>query len=299
MENESIPLLDAIDMEILMHREAHFGGNFGVMIDYYDQEGVGVMPDFEQKRIRELAHIEKELRQNLADVILPELAHLRVEMSKQLYQDLREVYEQEPPNPHAVLISNLILSEEEDPQEEMEALIHCGQEIVPLLIDLISSESFYDPLYPGYGRSPIFAAKILGQIKDETAIPALFQALGQDNFFTDEAIIQAIRAIGDKSKVFLIKALKHQPYSKNNEHAAICLMEFSEDPEIAQTCLELLKDPAVIKRESLATYLVFGCAGLEQDFDRQEFKKIMDGLNEKSELYLEMKSVCSNWNKSN
>ncbi len=294
MKNQEIPLLDAIDMEILMHRDAHFGGSFGIMLEYYEKEGVGTQPDFEEKRIAELAHVETDLGENLSDVILPEAAHLTVEKSKQLYQDLREVYEVDPPKPHAILISNLILSEEIVPEEEMQALIDEGQTVVPLLIDLMNSESFYDPIYPGYGRSPIFAAKVLGELKDETAIPFLFQALGQENFFTDEAIIKAIRAIGNKSKQFLIKALQHKPYSKNNEHAAICLLEFSDDPEIASLCLCLLKDEEVRKRESLAAYLAFGCAALEKDTEHQEFKQIMSSLDEKSDLYREMRSILNN-----
>ena len=49
-----IPLLDAIDLDILMHKDAHFGGNFDIMIDYYEKEGVGSMPDFETDRIIEI-----------------------------------------------------------------------------------------------------------------------------------------------------------------------------------------------------------------------------------------------------
>ena len=28
-------VIDTIDMEILMQRDAHFGGNFEIMLDYY------------------------------------------------------------------------------------------------------------------------------------------------------------------------------------------------------------------------------------------------------------------------
>ena len=146
--SDAIPLMDAIDMEILMHRDAHFGASFGEMIDYYEKESIGVMPDFELKRIKELAHIEKEIGENLSDRVLPKSIQHQIEASKQLYMDLRETYEKEPANPCAILLSNLILSEKTHPTEEIAAIVHEGSEMVPLLIDLISSESFYDPLFP-------------------------------------------------------------------------------------------------------------------------------------------------------
>ena len=269
--NTQIPLLDAVDLEILMQRDAHFGGHFDVMIEYYDKVGIGVQPDFEIKRIRELAHIEKETEGDLSDLMLPEAARVQVERSKQLYLDLREVYEKSDPNHHALLFSNLILSEEDHPEQEIADIIAEGDEMVPLLIDLISSDSFYDPLFPGYGRTPIFAAHCLAELGDEMAIHALFNAMGQENFFTDEAMIKALKSFGDKAKEFLLKALHHQPISKNNEHAAIALMEFSEDPEVASACLELL--PTVFDQPVLATYLIFGCSALSKESEHQLFKE--------------------------
>ena len=295
--SNAIPLMDAIDMEILMHRDAHFGASFGEMIDYYEKESVGVMPDFELKRIRELAHIEKETDGDLSSLVLSKSAHSQIEAAKQLYMDLREVYEKDPANPHAILLSNLILSEKPHPTEEIAAIVHEGSEMVPLLIDLISSESFYDPLFPGYGRAPLFAAECLAELKDETAIPVLFGALGQENFFTDEAMIKALSSFGKKSKTFLINALKHKPYSRNNEHAAICLLEFGDDPEIASCCLDVLKEVKSLKNNSFAAYLVFGCAGLEKDQERKDFKDLLAKLEPKSDLAREMQIVCSNWNK--
>ena len=293
--NVQFPLLDTLDLEILMHRDAHFGGNFEVMIEYYGKDQVGVMPDFEEKRIRELAHIEKEVGQNLSDEVLPEPARVQVERSKQLYLDLREIYEQENPNRHALMISNLVLSESQDPTDEIQAILDEGREMVPLLIDLISSDSFYDPLFPGYGRTPIFAARCLAKLQDEEAIPKLFNAMGFDSFFTDEAMITAIRSFGEKAKPFLFKALETKPISKNNEHAAICLMEYSEDEGVAKHCLKMLKDPDNQKNIPFATYLVFGCTALTDSTDREAFKEIFSSLDAKSDLFHEMNIIIKSW----
>ena len=59
---EHFPLVDALDHEILMHRDAHFGGLFSVMIDYYQTEGKGVQPQFSLQRIEKLQQLEKELK---------------------------------------------------------------------------------------------------------------------------------------------------------------------------------------------------------------------------------------------
>lgn len=291
-----IPLLDALDIEILMHRDIHFGGNFEIMLDYYKEERVGIMQDFDIQRIAQLAHIEREVGKNLAETILSEATHLEIEKAKQLYLDLREVYEQESPNPNSLAISNLILSEAEMPQEEIDAVVERGEEIVPLLIDLINSEMFYDPLNPGYGRAPVFAAQALGTLGDDKALPALFHAMGRENFFTDEAMISAIKSFGQKAKTFLIKALNTKPYSKDNDHAAICLLEFSDDPVIAKACLKLLIDTDVFKRPNLVAYLIFGCAGLREESERQCFKEIQAQQKPNSELFREMEIIRNNWN---
>ena len=92
MVNSEIPLMDAIDMEILMHRDAHFGGNFEMMLEYYTQEGVGVMPDFELEEIKKLQNLENQMGKNLAETFLPEAAQEIVNQSKKLYQELRAIY---------------------------------------------------------------------------------------------------------------------------------------------------------------------------------------------------------------
>ncbi|MGE0197545.1 MAG: HEAT repeat domain-containing protein [Simkaniaceae bacterium] len=298
MVNSEIPLMDAIDMEILMHRDAHFGGNFEMMLEYYTQEGVGVMPDFELEEIKKLQNLENQMGKNLAETFLPEAAQEIVNQSKKLYQELRAIYSEENPDPIALLLSDLILSEEENPEKEIEALIHKGKEVVPPLIHLLSSHSFYDPLYPGYGRAPIFAAKCLGAIQDKRAIPPLFEALGQDNFFTDEEIIKALASFGKEAKTFLIKLLKQDPYSKDNEYAAIALTGFAEEEEIATACLEVLEKEATLQKPLFASYLVFACANLTQASEQERFIAISKKENLAPQILNEMTLVIRNWKKT-
>jgi hypothetical protein len=298
MEPPQIPAVDAIDMEILMHRDAHFGGNFEVMIEYYEQNGVGVMPDFEIQEIKRLQNLEWDLKENLSKIYLPEPAKEVVSDSQKLYQSLREAYSNSEKDPLPILLSDLILSEELVPIKEIEALVNQKEKAVPPLIHLLSSPSFYEPLYPGYGRTPIFAAKCLGKIQDERAIPPLFEALGQENFFTDEEIIYALRLFGDKAKSFLIQRLIGTPFSKDNEHAAIALSAFPEDPEIAKKALDLLTQGDVFHRFSLASYLIFACHDLKDPQDQQVFIRLAQNPSIQKSLRDEIQLVAKSWKPS-
>lgn len=298
MEAPHTPLIDTIDMEILMHRNAHFGSNFEIMLEYYEQKGVGTMPDFEIEEIKKLQNLEHEMKQDLAEVYLPDPAKKIVDNARKLYQSLREVYSGEANDKNAILMSDLILSEELVPENEIQALADQGEKVVPALIHLLSSPSFYDPLYPGYGRAPIFAAKCLAKIQDERAIPPLFEAIGHENFFTDEEIIYALRSFGEKSKSFLIKILKGEPFSKDNEHAAIALSVFREDPEIAHSALEVLQKEEIFKRPTLASYLIFACSDLTEVKEQEAFIAVSKKKNLPKELADEMHLVIRNWKKT-
>lgn len=290
-------LMNAIDMEILMHRDAHFGGNFEVMLEYYKEEGVGIMPDFSVEEIKELHQLEREQGSNLSELYLPEGAKEEVAEAKKVYDQLREIYSKKEVDPISLKMSDLILAEEEVPQKEMGALIEEGEKVVAPLIHLLSSPSFYDPLYPGYGRSPIFAAQCLAEIKDERAIPPLFEALGQENFFTDEEIIAALAKFGSPAKTFLLERLKQLPLSKDNEYAAIALSGFTDDPDIAKASLDLLEKEEVLKRPLFASYLVFACTDLIGDADRKRLKGLKDHSSLPSSLKEEIDVVIKNWKK--
>ncbi|QVL57658.1 MAG: HEAT repeat domain-containing protein [Simkaniaceae bacterium] len=298
MVNVNTSMIDTIDMEILMHRDVHFGGSFDVMLEYYMQQGVGKMPDFEIDQILRLQKIEKDQNENLSELYLPEAAKDQVNKAKKMYQDLRDVYSDEKAPPESLLLSDLILSEEELPEKEIKAIVEKGKEIVPTLIYLLSSHTFYEPLNPGYGRSPIFAAKCLAEIQDERAIPPLFEALGQDNFFTDEEIIKALASFGDQSRAFLIKRLKSDPFSNDNEYAAIALSGFSEDEEIAQASLEVLEKEETLKKPLFASYLVFACSNLTKASKQQRFIAITKKEGLPKTILEEMMIVIKNWKKT-
>lgn len=289
------PLLNEQDLEILMHRDAHFGGNFGIMIEYYEQKGIGVMPDFEVDRIKQLQLQEEAMASNLSDTLMPVPAKETVDRVKKMYRDLRSIYETKQGTSIPHLISDLILAEDEDPVDEIGKLVGQGKQASEPLIHLISTDVFYDPLYPGYGRAPILAAKALAQIQDETAIPYLFSAIGQENFFTDEEIIKALLSFGEKAKEFLLSKLMAKPFSKENERAIIALLPLEDDPEVASYALQWLLDPETYQHEAFVNYLIFACSGLIHQKEREQFVALLNQAYMNSKLKAEMQVVINHW----
>lgn len=270
---EHYPIVDALDHEILMHRDAHFGGQFSIMLEYYQKEGKGAQQDFPFTRIEKLALLEEQLKQNLAAFFLESQEVEKVAQSREAYQTLRSIYEVKKAKlPYPRLIADLILAEDEEAEGEIGAIVEHKDKIVPFLIDLLRNESFYDPLYPGYGQAPFLAVKCLERIGDKRAIISLFEAIGEGDFFVDDQIFKALKAIGEPAKEFLLRVVKGRPLNEDNEKAAIALIAFKEQEEVANACFDLLQEPDILKDPCLPTYLVLATAGLKDPVRIQALK---------------------------
>lgn len=290
---DNLPTIDTLDIEILMHRDAHFAGNFGVMLEYYEGDGVGVMPDFPLSRIKELLSLEEQLGKNLSEDLLPESAKEVVAKSKAMYAELQSAYDDQKVQEISIAISDLILSEKDFPTEEIKQIVTLKKKAVKPLIEILKTDSLYDPIYPGYGRTPLFAAEALGDIQDEKAIPALFEGLAEENFFTDEAMILNLAKFGKKADEFLRERLCSKPITKDNERAIMALTSFQENEDLAKACLHLLEDPEFLSHKYLATYLILGCAGLIDENDKELFYSLKEKIPgpAKEEFNLIAKSI--------
>lgn len=293
---EHFPLIDALDHEILMHREAHFGGQFSIMLDYYRQEGKGVQPEFNLAKIERLAALEAQMNQNLAALFLEGHEMQKVADARQMYQKLRNIYEvKNPKNPSPRLIADLIFSEEEEPIAEMDALVAQREQSVLPLIDLLCNEELHDPLFPGYGLAPALAVECLGRIGDKRAIVALFQALGQGDFFADDQILKAFKAIGVPAREFLLRVLQKRPLNEDNEKAAIALVPFQEEEEVAVAAFHLLQQRDVQEDPCLPIYLVLICAGLKNEEERRSFIEMAKTQDLPKSLQQDMKEIIQEW----
>lgn len=295
-ENEEYLLRDALDLQILMHREAHFGGQFDEMLDYYAKEGKGVNPDFEIDRIQELATIEKTLNQNLAHLFLSGSDAEKVGRSRNMYKELRSLYENATPaNKIARLIADLVLSEDLEAEAEIAALVSERERAVFSLMQVIQSEDLHDPLFPGYGQAPNLAIKCIGKIGDKKAIITLFESIGAGDFFDDNIALDALKAIGEPAKAFLLKVLHGKPVTGDNEKAAIALMAFKDDPQVASAALKLLQDPHVRQDPVFATHLALIGEGIANPEERSAFQALIRDPATPKTLRLDMEIVTKSW----
>lgn len=294
---EGIPLANAQDTAILMHRDVHFGGKFDIMLDYYINEGKGVNTDFDIERIHALAKIEKDMKSNLAPLLLTGADAEKVAEAKNAYKKLRQIYEKAPQTAtkNMRLVADLILSEEQEPVNEIEAIVKEKSSIVPALIELLKAEEYYDSLFPGYGFAPSLAARCLGLIGDKRAIISLFEAAGQGDFFDEDVALNALKAIGAPAKEFLLKVVHGRPLNEDNERAAIALIAFKEDEDVGKASLEMLKDPQVRKDVPLATYLILTCEGLKKSEDRKAFLELAKDTSLPKILTQDIQVVSKSW----
>jgi hypothetical protein len=291
-----LPLSDAVDNEILMHRDSHFGGKFSIMLDYYESEGKGTDPEIKLSRIHQLMEMEQQLGKNLAPAMLTGPEAEEVGRAREAYKQLRSIYEIENlQSPIPRLISDLILTEDEEAEKEVDAVVQAGPDIVPSLISLLMKDEYLNPLFPGYGFAPILAAECLGKIGDESSIRSLFEVIGKDSEEIEMAAIDALRNIGDPAKTFLIQVLEGRPFTADNRNAGMALgLGFIGDEEVASTCFEQLKVWEGEENQTFLGFLVLSCVGLQSEL-RDSFKVWAESRPFSSDLSFEFEAVFSDW----
>lgn len=293
---EEFPIAYSVDNLILMHRDAHFGGDFDTMLDYYNKNGRGTSLEFDIERIQQLADTQNAQGKDLSPMMLSGAEAERVANSRKLYKDLRELCESKNKKTSVPkLIAELILSEDEELPQAIEAVTAEKTAIVPSLIELLRNEDFYDPLAPGYGLAPTLAAECLGKIGDKRAIISLFEAIGSGDFFNEDITLSAIKAIGTPAKEFLLRVLHGKPLTIDNERAAIALIVFKDDPEVASACLNMLKELDIKKHIPLATYLVLDCEGLASKDQQAEFLALAKNANTPKNIQQDIIAVSHTW----
>ena len=291
-------LTDEIDHLILMHRDAHFGGDFDVMLKYYEAEdSIGIHPDFDPERIEYLGQVEKELGDDLAPLILTGVEAEKVGRSRLAYAKLKEIYEMDSePDSTPRLLADLILSEEEEPEQEMDAVVSQGTFILPDLFVILKADEFYDSLFPGYGYAPYLAIQCIGKIGDPSGIVPLFESLAKQTIFDEMVAVDAMVEIGGAAKNFLLKILKSRPVTQDNSNAAFALTAFAHDPQVALACLQQLSDPDVQDKPLVRMYLINNCDALKTTPYRAEFIQMAQDPLLPSQMRSEMQILIEEWN---
>lgn len=293
--HDSFPLIDKLDHDILMHKDAHFSGNFSLMIDYYEKDGKGVIEEFDLDRIQQLSEAEKQSGQFISEEILSDEEKEEVLKAKAKYASLRNAYDL--PEPLAHKIADLVFSEDFDAEKEIEAVLEHGAPAIPLLLQLVKDDDFYHPLFPGYGFAPLYAIECLGKLKAKEAIIPLFESLSKTEFFGEEAVLSALFHIGEPAKEFLLNVVKKVPISKDNENAAIALLLFKDDPNVLSTCLDLLPKEEIVAKPILFTYLLLFCDELKTEEEQKKLRDLKDLPNLSLESREELEWILKAYNK--
>jgi hypothetical protein len=275
--NSLIPLMDAMDHEILMHKEVHFSGSFAQMLGYYESQTYGLVEDFEIERITKLNKLEIETSQSLSAHVLFESEMEDIDDAIKTYDQLREIAKMDDPTKiQAILIAKLILSLESAQADAIQAIAYEGRKMIAPLIELLFNENYRNSLYPGFGLVPRLAIRCLSEIGGDRAIKGLFEALGRENFQNEELILSSLKDFGDPARDFLLWVAKSTPITQDNEKAAIALVNFSGDERVAEACLSTLMDSKFLEHPLLATYLILSCEGLREKKSLQKFSSLLD-----------------------
>lgn len=290
------PIVDNMDREILLHRDIHFGRNFSIMLDYYLQAGKGICDDFSLEHIQKLADMEAKLENNIAPMLLGGADAELIARSRTVYQKLRDIYEEDLcANSHPRIIADLILTEDEEAQKEIQKAVAQGEDIVSDLINLVRSTDFFNPLFPGYGLAPKYAIEALGKIGSSRGIIPIFECLGRGSFLFEQVAIEALKEIGDEAKNFLTKVLQSRPITEDNIHAAMALIAFKEDPFTSSLCLKQLMHEDIIHDSPFAFHLVLACEGLTKKSEQEAFIHLAQTTSFPEYLKKDIKCIANTW----
>lgn len=295
-EEDFFPVIDEIDRGILMHRDAHFGGNFLIMIDYYEEEGKGVQEEFPLYRIKELEGIEREWKENLAAIFLSGADMEKVVLARKSYQEFKAIYASvETKSSPMYLVADLILSEEEEPSQAIEAIVQQGEKMVPFLMSALQNPNTYDPLFPGYGKSAEPLLMALKAFSSPTLLKPLFMLLSERHIELEEHLHSLLRKIGKPAEIFLIDIIKSMPVTNDSYDAAVALLSFAS-PMAAEVAIDLLKNwkNKSSSHDDFIIQLIYLCEHLSGE-DRSKLQKISTSDYWSQEVKEEMEWILSRW----
>jgi len=279
------PLVDEEDRDILMHRDAHFAGNFDLMIEAYMDEKKSAVLDTSMKRIQTLARQEQELQRNIAAILLSGPDAEKIAFSRKMYRDLSALFD----NPQKSLpkaVAGLILTESEHAEEEIDEVCSYGKAAIEPLLEIVESPLFTDPLFPGYGEAPLLAARALALLQAGEAVMPILYLIKEAPHLENE-LVTVLHAIGPTAKVSLMKLAEHY-----DDTALQALLAFP-DHETAAFCFRMLKSNP---DHPAAPYFVLGCEHLN-DQEKQEFTDLLKSGKYPAGVLEEMRFLTSSWNK--
>lgn len=278
-EEFHIPLLDLNPATILIHRDLHFGGDWEVMLHYYQEHKKGVF--FSLEEIEALMEATAELEEPLALHLLGEEERRILAGGLERYAHIREEIERGEEGEKAHALASLILAEEEEEEEALERVISLGEEMVPLLAEVIHSAELLSPFSPGFGEAPLLAIHALGEIGGEGAVVPLFEALAHGDAREEEALL-ALNKLEEVATPFAKRLLESEgPMTRDQERAALFLthLEKEEEADLA-SLLQKLHDPSLRSSHTLLAATIESLLPLiQKEEEHQELLELLKGVS--------------------
>lgn len=263
----NLPVFDELDREIIKHKQVHFASSFPAMIAYYEKESKGAVLPVEIERLQELHGIEQATGHDLATLVLSDQDIVEIKQAKEAYHKI-EALEKDQED-----LVDLIFSEEEDPKELIEKLSQ-NATIRPLLLEMLQSDDFFNPLFPGYGFAPVLAAKVLAKAKEKKAIPLIFERIGQLTFDIENDLFATLANFEQEGIDFLLQILRHKGLSSEVKHAILALAYFEPNEELSIEALRKLQSLPLVNADVHSIVLIELCRALKDQKQRVEFSQL-------------------------
>jgi len=265
----NLPVFDEIDRQILKHKQVHFSSSFPAMIEYYKEEKKGAILPTTVERLYQLHQIEETTGHDLATLVLSDQDIAEIKEAMKAYHRLESLAKQEKN------LGDLIFTEEENPKKLIKNL-SLEKKAFPLLLEMIQSDDFFNPLFPGYGLAPVLAAKTLSLAKEKKAIPFLFERIGHLDFEVESHFLSALSEFGEDALQFLFQILKHKGSDVQVKHAILALSHFEPSPLIAKRALEKLQQLELDHPDLSFILLIEFCRELKTKQERTQFSKLKE-----------------------
>ncbi len=282
VEGEAFSLIDEEDKKIILHREVHFGGSFPVMQEYYaNEDHRGVMDDISPERIKFLADVEVKLGKNLAPFLLSGSDAEHIARAKKLYKSIEHAINQAEEarktdfssGVKVDLLTQILFEEGNKPWtlEQMQQF----KEFPEILFTLAASDEFRDELSPGYGKAPLEAIRLIGQLQISKGMDILFRVFPSASDDEEEVLIAALVSFGSKALDKTTQYLTSRPITPLHEKMASLLVAFLPNQVALNAALNMLCQRDIIETP-VARWLLLVLEDLPKEERRTWVKKFQE-----------------------
>jgi hypothetical protein len=278
---EAFQIVDEEDREILLQRDAHFGGSFIAMQEHYekfsgqDMPGYyGVLETISLSRILFLADVERRLGKNLAPKILSGSDAEHVALARTAYERIAQLSNEPFSIPLQLFLDcTNSFGERSLTQEEKDTLRRNPK----LLLELAAADQFRDSLFPGFGYAPLRALKWLVEAHVEEALPLCFNLLAVAQEEEEEELFSLIPKFGGEAFEYARRTFLSRPVTPFHEKLMLVLLHFSAiyEKEVKALLIQQVATSDIYHYPTILRWIVVGIGDLDQETRKTAKEKLL------------------------